>query len=54
MYYVALEEGSEANLQPALAEDGSLQEIRGQSNGLGAWRLWWKVIEISIVLVDHE
>jgi len=48
LYYVALEEGSEASLEPVLGEDGALREIRGQSKHLGAWRLWWKVCDCSV------
>jgi len=42
MYYVALEEGSDASIFPIYSETGALQEIRGKSTGLGGWRLWWK------------
>jgi len=42
LYYVALEEGSEATIRPVYGEDDNLVEIRGASAGLGGWTLSWQ------------
>ena len=42
LYYVALEEGADASLEPQLLPSGELGSIEGRSATLGAWRLWWQ------------
>jgi mannosyl-oligosaccharide glucosidase len=42
LYYAALEEGADGVLEPELGPGGVLEGVRGQSQALADWRLWWR------------
>ena len=42
LYYVAVEEGSDAVIAAGYDETGDMSEIQGSSSTLGSWRLSWE------------
>lgn len=45
LYYVALEEGADAQLDPEFESGGEMGAVKGKSSTLGGWRLWWEPSE---------
>ena len=42
LYYVAVEEGSDAVMEAEYDETGDMSNIHGSSSTLGSWRLSWE------------
>ena len=42
LYYVAIEDGSDAEMEAEYDEAGDMSNIRGSSSTLGSWRLSWE------------
>merc|ERR1719312_1963534 len=42
LYYVAVEDGSDATIEAVYDETGQMSGINGKSSTLSSWKLWWE------------
>jgi len=42
LYYVAVEDGSDASIEAVYDETGQMSGINGKSSTLSGWKLWWE------------
>ena len=51
LYYVAVEEGSDAVIEAQYDDSGQMSSINGKSSTLSTWKLWWETSHSTSV---HE
>ena len=47
LYYVAVEDGSDASVEAQYDESGAMSGVNGHSSTLSSWRLWWETSDHS-------